>query len=110
MYQGGEDTITVSAPTQKVMDEVMKRINALLSGTGLDGTPTTLEIGAIYTAQIIDIRSYGLIIELLPSRDRTLLHMKQLDHKLVPHPEELGFQLGQEISVKYFGRDEAGNV
>ena len=110
MYQDSEDAITVFAPTQMVMDEVMKSINELLTGTGLDDTPTTLEIGAIYTAQIIDIRSYGLIIELLPSRDRALLHVKQLDHKLVPHPEELGFHLGQEISVKYFGRDEAGNV
>ena len=67
-------------------------------------------MGAIYTAKVIDIKPFGLLMELEPSGVKALLHSSQIDHKHIVHPDELGFQLGQSLSVKYFGRDPAGRV
>lgn len=49
-------------------------------------------------------------MELEPSGIKSLLHCSQIDHKHIVHPDELGFQLGQTMSVKYFGRDPAGRL
>ncbi|EEC11716.1 polyribonucleotide nucleotidyltransferase, putative, partial [Ixodes scapularis] len=64
-----------------------------------------LEFGAVYTAKIVEIRESGVMVKLYPTMVPTLLHNSQLDQRKVNHPSALGFEEGQDITVKYFGRD-----
>ncbi|RMC08011.1 hypothetical protein DUI87_15483 [Hirundo rustica rustica] len=64
-----------------------------------------LEFGAIYTATITEIRDSGVMVKLYPNMTPVLLHNSQLDQRKIKHPSALGLEVGQEIQVKYFGRD-----
>jgi polyribonucleotide nucleotidyltransferase len=103
-----ENIMSIFAPSQAIMDEVLKRIDVLLNEP--EDEPDRLEMGAVYSARVVDIKSFGVMVELAPSGVKALLHLSQIDHKKVAHPDELGFQLGQTMSVKYFGRDPAGRL
>ena len=46
----------------------------------------------------------------MPGRQRALLHLSQMDHRRISHPRDLNFQIGQELSVKYFGKDPMGRI
>ena len=45
---------------------------------------------------------YGLVVELLPSKIKTLLHASRIDHYLV-NPLKMGYKVGDEMKVKYLG-------
>jgi polyribonucleotide nucleotidyltransferase len=64
-----------------------------------------LEFGAIYKGRITEVKEIGVMVELHPRLQPILLHNSQLDQRKVSHPSALGLEVGQEISVKYFGRD-----
>ena len=85
------------------MDEAEEMIQKLLN----QEREPTLEFGGVYTAKIVEIRESGVMVTLYPSMMPTLLHNTQLDMRLVRHPSALGLEVGQEIQVKYFGRDPA---
>jgi len=65
----------------------------------------TLEFGAIYTAKIVEIRETGVMLTLYSNMVPVLLPNSQLDQRKIHHPSALGLEIGQEIQVKYFGRD-----
>lgn len=65
----------------------------------------TLEFGAIYTARIVEIREIGVMVTLYSNMVPALLPNSQLDQRKIHHPSALGLEVGQEIQVKYFGRD-----
>ncbi|KAL5008315.1 hypothetical protein ScPMuIL_013896 [Solemya velum] len=93
----------IFAPNQTAMDEAKEMIEDFLK----EEREPELEFGAIYTAKIVEIRDIGIIVQLHPKIQPALVHNSQLDHRKVNHPSVLGFEVGQEISVKYFGRDPA---
>lgn len=64
-----------------------------------------LEFGAIYKARIVELKETGVMVTLYPNMVPALLHNSQLDIRKVAHPSALGLEVGQEISIKYFGRD-----
>lgn len=64
-----------------------------------------LEFGAIYKARIVELKETGVMVTLYPTMVPALLHNSQLDVRKVAHPSALGLEVGQEISIKYFGRD-----
>lgn len=64
-----------------------------------------LEFGAIYKARIVELKETGALVTLYPTMVPTLLHNSQLDVRKVAHPSALGLEVGQDISIKYFGRD-----
>lgn len=64
-----------------------------------------LEFGAIYTAKIIEIRETGVMVTLYSNMMPVLLPNSQLDQRRIHHPSALSLEVGQEIQVKYFGRD-----
>ncbi|XP_011403999.1 PREDICTED: polyribonucleotide nucleotidyltransferase 1, mitochondrial-like [Amphimedon queenslandica] len=105
-----DETMSVFAPTQLAMNEVTEKINTLLYCSDHCESGAKLEIGAVYKSRIIDIKPSGVLIEMIPTLDRAMVFLAQLDHKLVSHPDDLGLQLGQEIAVKYFGRDPHGHI
>ncbi|TWW78349.1 Polyribonucleotide nucleotidyltransferase 1, mitochondrial [Takifugu flavidus] len=99
--QVDEETFSVFAPTPGAMNEVL----ASISEISKDDQEQQLDFGAIYTATIIEIRDIGVMVKLYPNMSPVLLHNSQLDHKRIKHPSALGFEVGQQIQVKYFGRD-----
>ena len=42
-----------------------------------------LEFGAIYTARVIEVRDYGVMVQLFPTMTPSLIHNSQLDQRKV---------------------------
>ncbi|XP_055332105.1 polyribonucleotide nucleotidyltransferase 1, mitochondrial-like isoform X2 [Paramacrobiotus metropolitanus] len=91
------------APNQMAMDEAKQMITECLE----EEREPDLQFGAVYSAKIVEIRESGLMITLYNGQTPFLLPNSQLDTRKIAHPDVLGFEVGQEISVKYFGRDPA---
>ncbi|XP_044145352.1 polyribonucleotide nucleotidyltransferase 1, mitochondrial [Bufo gargarizans] len=96
-----EEVFSVFAPTPSAMQEAREFISDICK----DDQDFQLEFGAIYTATITEIRDIGVMVKLYPNMTPVLLHNSQLDHRKIQHPNALGFEIGQQIQVKYFGRD-----
>ncbi|KAM6366504.1 polyribonucleotide nucleotidyltransferase 1, mitochondrial isoform 3-T5 [Alca torda] len=96
-----EETYSVFAPTPSAMHEAREFIREICK----DDQEVSLEFGAVYTATITEIRDSGVMVKLYPNMTPVLLHNSQLDQRKVKHPSALGLEVGQEIQVKYFGRD-----
>uniref|UniRef100_A0A8D3CKW3 Polyribonucleotide nucleotidyltransferase 1, mitochondrial n=1 Tax=Scophthalmus maximus TaxID=52904 RepID=A0A8D3CKW3_SCOMX len=99
--QVDEETFSVFAPSPGAMNEAQDFISEICK----DDQEQQLEFGAIYTATITEIRDTGVMVKLYPNMSAVLLHNSQLDHKRIKHPSALGLEVGQQIQVKYFGRD-----
>ncbi|XP_002737157.2 polyribonucleotide nucleotidyltransferase 1, mitochondrial-like [Saccoglossus kowalevskii] len=99
--QVDESNFSVFAPTPNAMIEAKEQIEELLQ----DDQEIELEFGGVYTATITEIRDSGIMVKLYPSMTPTLLHNSQLDVRKISHPSVLKFEVGQEITVKFFGRD-----
>ncbi|KAL4640823.1 polyribonucleotide nucleotidyltransferase 1, mitochondrial [Arapaima gigas] len=99
--QVDEETFSVFAPTPGAMSEAQEFITEVCK----DDQEHQLEFGAVYTATITEIRDVGVMVKLYPNMTAVLLHNSQLDHKRIKHPSALGLEVGQQIQVKYFGRD-----
>lgn len=96
----------IFAPNAAAMTEAKELIDELLKQ---DREPT-LEFGGIYTAHIVEIRENGVMVTLYPNMTPALLHNSQLDQRKVGHPSVLGLEVGQDLQVKYFGRDPASGL
>ncbi|KAM4771930.1 polyribonucleotide nucleotidyltransferase 1, mitochondrial [Rhinophrynus dorsalis] len=96
-----EETFSVFAPTPSAMHEAREFINEICK----DDQDLQLEFGAVYTATITEIRDIGVMVKLYQNMTPVLLHNSQLDHRKIRHPSALGLEIGQQIQVKYFGRD-----
>lgn len=83
------------------MNDAKEMINEVLQK---DVEPS-LTFGDIYTAKITEMRETGVMVTLYPAMVPTLLPNSQLDQRKVHHPSVLGLNVGEEIQVKYFGRD-----
>jgi polyribonucleotide nucleotidyltransferase len=106
MNQIDEATIELFAPSQSAMNEAKEFIEGLLSKERVPD----LDFGGIYTAKIVELRDIGVMVTLYPSMPPALLHNSQLDQRKVAHPSALGLTVGQEIPVKYFGRDPVSGL
>uniref|UniRef100_A0A8C4U0G6 Polyribonucleotide nucleotidyltransferase 1, mitochondrial n=1 Tax=Falco tinnunculus TaxID=100819 RepID=A0A8C4U0G6_FALTI len=101
LSQLDEETYSVFAPTPSAMHEAREFIHEICK----DDQEVNLEFGAVYTATITEIRDSGVMVKLYPNMTPVLLHNSQLDQRKIKHPSALGLEVGQEIQVKYFGRD-----
>ncbi|XP_011866816.1 PREDICTED: polyribonucleotide nucleotidyltransferase 1, mitochondrial [Vollenhovia emeryi] len=101
IYPHDENTYSIFAPNEAAMTEAKDMIQSILQK---DREPT-LEFGAIYTAKIVEICETGVLVTLYSNMVPALLPNSQLDQRKIHHPSALGFEVGQEIQVKYFGRD-----
>ncbi|XP_077093706.1 polyribonucleotide nucleotidyltransferase 1, mitochondrial [Siphateles boraxobius] len=99
--QVDEESFCVFAPTPSAMSEAQEFIRDICK----DDQEQQLEFGAVYTASITEIRDIGVMVKLYPNMSAVLLHNSQLDHRRIKHPSALGLEVGQQIQVKYFGRD-----
>ncbi|XP_017856282.1 PREDICTED: polyribonucleotide nucleotidyltransferase 1, mitochondrial [Drosophila arizonae] len=96
-----DSNFTVFAPSQAAMDEAKEMIEGYMHKERVPD----LEFGGIYTATITELRDTGVMVILYPGMPPALLHNSQLDQRKIAHPSALGLEVGQEIQVKYFGRD-----
>ncbi|KAJ8674271.1 hypothetical protein QAD02_005533 [Eretmocerus hayati] len=102
-----DEKFSLFAPNQEAMNEAKDMINQLIK----QEREPTLDFGGIYSAKIVEIRDIGVMVTLYPSMKPALLSNTQLDQRKIDHPSVLGFEVGQEIQVKYFGRDPvSGNM
>jgi len=101
-----ETTFTIFAPNRTAMDEAKEMIDKFLT----EVREPELEFGAIYQAKIVELRETGVMLTLYPNMTPTLLHNSQIDVRQTRHPKTLGLEVGQEISVKYFGRDPVSGI
>lgn len=106
MTQNDENTFDLFAPSKTAMDEAKEMIQKCMEKEKVP----ELDFGGIYTAKITEIRDIGVMVTLYPSMPPALLHNSQLDMRKVAHASALGFTVGQEISVKYFGRDPVSGL
>lgn len=98
-----ENKFSLFAPNQAAMDEAKEMINQVVKK---DREPM-LEFGGVYAAKIVEIIDTGVMVTLYPSMSPALLYNSQLDQRKINHASALGLEVGQEIQVKYFGRDPA---
>ncbi|KAL3872887.1 hypothetical protein ACJMK2_036068 [Sinanodonta woodiana] len=98
-----ENSFQIFAPNQTAMIEAKEMIEELMK----EEKAPELEFGTIYTAQIVELKETGILVTLHPQIPDIFIHNTQLAQSRVNHPSALGLEVGQEISVKYFGRDPA---
>lgn len=96
-----EFNFSLFAPNQNALDEAEEIIKQLLEKQ----KEPELEFGGIYTAKIVEIVPSGLMVTFYPSMKPALLPNSQLDGRKIVHGSASEFKVGQEIQVKYFGRD-----
>uniref|UniRef100_A0A1B6D1K8 polyribonucleotide nucleotidyltransferase n=1 Tax=Clastoptera arizonana TaxID=38151 RepID=A0A1B6D1K8_9HEMI len=101
-----DGVFSIFAPNQSAMNEAKEVIQSIITA---DREPS-LDFGAIYKAKIVELREIGVMVTLYPTMVPALLHNSQLDQRKVNHPSALGLEVGQEIQVKYFGRDPVSGV
>jgi len=101
VWWDGDSQLNLFAPNRAAFEEARQIIDTLLE----DKVPE-MEIGAIYTATIKEMRDSGVMVELQEGTSPVLLHNSQLDLKKVYHPSALGLKVGDTLKVRYFGRDE----
>ncbi|KAG8238639.1 hypothetical protein J437_LFUL018238 [Ladona fulva] len=104
--QEDEGHFMLFAPNQAAKDEAQELIDGWLASE----REPQLEFGAIYTATIVELREIGVMVTLYPGMQPALLHNSQLDQRKVSHPSALGLEVGNEIQVKYFGRDPVSGL
>lgn len=101
LTQVDETSFTLFAPSQSAMDEAKEYLETIMKAEKVPD----LEFGAIYTATITELKDTGVMVRLYPTMPPALLHNSQLDQRKIAHPSAIGLTIGQEIQVKYFGRD-----
>ncbi|KAL1512656.1 hypothetical protein ABEB36_002215 [Hypothenemus hampei] len=101
-----DTTFQIFAPNACAMDEAKEIIHKYLT---TERVPE-LEFGEIYKATIVEVRDIGVMVTLYPGMPPALLHNSQLDTRKVGHPSVLGLDVGQELQVKYFGRDPVSGL
>ncbi|XP_006784041.1 polyribonucleotide nucleotidyltransferase 1, mitochondrial [Neolamprologus brichardi] len=94
--QVDEETFSVFAPTPGAMNEAQHFISEICKDDPSYSSSVLL---------LLCFRDIGVMVKLYPNMTPVLLHNSQLDHKRIKHPSALGLEVGQEIQVKYFGRD-----
>lgn len=106
IYAQDENTYTLFAPNETAMEEAKE----MIAGTLKEDNAPQLDFGGIYTAKITEIRDTGVMVTLYTNMTPAFLHNSQLDQRKIVHPSALGFEIGQDLQVKYFGRDPVSGV
>lgn len=106
LFADEENSFNIFAPSQDAMNEAKEFIENIMK---TDQIPN-LEFGGIYSAKIVEIKDTGVMVTLYPNMPPALLHNSQLDQRKIHHPSALGLNIGDEIRVKYFGRDPVSGL
>ncbi|OQV18103.1 Polyribonucleotide nucleotidyltransferase 1, mitochondrial [Hypsibius exemplaris] len=91
------------APNQAALDEAKQLITEILE----EDSEPELQFGAVYSAKVAEVREGGIMVTLHSRQTPFFIPNSQLDSRKVGHANVLGFEVGHDVSVKYFGRDPA---
>jgi polyribonucleotide nucleotidyltransferase len=72
---------------------------------GLTGTP---EVGKVYLGEVVNIREFGVFLEILPGTDG-MCHVSELDTAYVKDPTEF-CKVGDKLEVKLISIDDMGRL
>ncbi|CAF0929476.1 unnamed protein product [Brachionus calyciflorus] len=96
-----ETNFSIFSPNENALKEAEKMIKSFIE----ESKEPQLEFGGIYKAKIVEIVPSGLMVQLYPTMKPTLLPNSQLDGRKIVHGSASDYKVGQEIQIKYFGRD-----
>ena len=94
------NTFTLFAPNSEAMQEAEEFIDEKLN----EEKEVDLDFGAIYDSTIVEIKEGGVMVK-IKGQPLIYLKNKHLDKKIIRHASGIGLVVGNEIQVKYFGRD-----
>ncbi|XP_031618625.1 polyribonucleotide nucleotidyltransferase 1, mitochondrial [Contarinia nasturtii] len=95
------NTYNIFAPSPMSLNEAEEMIKEQLTSKN----KPNFEFGGIYAAKIVEMKENGVMVKMYDEMNPTFIHVAQLDSRRVANPEALGFEVGHEIKVKYFGND-----
>lgn len=99
--EDADNTFKIFAVNKDAMNEAREMIDKVISTKN----EPVLEFGGVYTAKIVEIKDSGVLVTLYPNMPPALIPNSQLDQRKIHHPSALNLETGQELQVKYFGRD-----
>ncbi|XP_023328029.1 polyribonucleotide nucleotidyltransferase 2, mitochondrial [Eurytemora carolleeae] len=103
IFAEAEGTWQLFAPNPDSMAEAETIIENILA----EEKVPELEFGGIYSGRITEILDRGVMLELHEGISPVLLHNSQLSAQKIQHPSVLGLKVGENLQVKYYGRDPA---
>lgn len=72
---------------------------------GITGTP---EVGKVYHGEVVNIKEFGVFVEILPGVDG-MCHVSELDVSYVKNPAEF-CKVGDKMDVKLISVDDLGRL
>jgi polyribonucleotide nucleotidyltransferase len=101
IYVRDDGVIKLFAPS---IEQYTALEDAITSAAGSHLVP-----GRVYTAQVATIKDFGAFVTLPGSDIQALLHISEISPERIASVED-ELSPGEEIQVKYLGRDHLGNL
>ncbi|CAL1380797.1 unnamed protein product [Linum trigynum] len=95
-----DETLTIVAKNQNVMDKVLEKVDSIIG--------QEITVGGIYKGVVTSIKEYGAFVE-FGGGQYGLLHISELSHKPVTRISDI-LSIGQAISVMCIEQDVRGNI
>ncbi|CAI0406268.1 unnamed protein product [Linum tenue] len=95
-----DETLTIVAKNQNVMDKVLEKVDSIIG--------REITVGGIYKGVVTSIKEYGAFVE-FGGGQYGLLHISELSHEPVTRISDL-LSIGQQISVMCIEQDVRGNI
>ncbi|RKY14910.1 MAG: hypothetical protein DRP63_07765 [Planctomycetota bacterium] len=87
--------VTISGPTEEAVEAAKKAILQIVSD---------VELGKIYTGKVVGLRSFGVLVEVVPGREG-MCHISELSDGYIRNAADY-VKVGDEIPVKVIGFDD----
>ena len=94
-----DGSVVVSSPKRDLAEKAAQEIE------GLTGTP---EVGKIYQGEVVNIKEFGIFVEIMPGVDG-MCHVSELDTSYVKNPSEF-CKVGDKMEVKLIAVDDLGRL
>ncbi|KAL3526075.1 hypothetical protein ACH5RR_014447 [Cinchona calisaya] len=95
-----DQTLTILAKNQPVMDKVQERVDLIIG--------REIEVGGIYKGTVTSIKEYGAFVE-FNGGQQGLLHISELSNEPVTRVSDV-VSVGQQLSLMCIGQDVRGNI
>ncbi|KAH7729070.1 polyribonucleotide nucleotidyltransferase 1 [Aphelenchoides avenae] len=101
-----DGTVSLLAPNREKLAEAKEMISRLVE----ENTEVDLTFGAIYNAEVTEVRESGVMVLLKKDTRPIFLRNSELAPQPVKHASALGLKIGDRIKVQYFGRDQTSGA
>jgi len=87
--------VTISGPTEEAVEEAKKQVLQIASD---------VELGKIYKGKVVGLRSFGVLVEVVPGREG-MCHISELSDGYIKNAADF-VKVGDEMLVKVIGFDD----